>query len=322
MLRYALPFFALSILLLDARPVDACSPPLPGFYSTRPESGARIPSNAKLVLIGENVFNPQITVSQLDVAWSVNAPNVDGPYILDVGALGVTGDITVYATADEPNGQSITAQFTVAAEADTTPPSFGGIESISYEFFEEEPGLCQQGGFVVTAVVPPATDDWAPTHYQLYELLPNDGLQHVGTSYHHEADRISLRAYAGREEGTRCYVAFANDIGGNRAPEMTLGGTCVDLRLGGPDAGVIDGGFLDGGTTNPDASTPGDASTRSDAGTKPPQDSGTGTRLQLDDEGGCGCSTTAGTAGGSDLGSLFLLLGPLLARRRRVVRAE
>jgi MYXO-CTERM domain-containing protein len=174
----------------------------------------------------------------------------------------------------------------------------------------------------VTAVAPPATDDWAPTHYQLYELLPNDGLQHVGTSYHHQADRITLRAYAGREEGTRCYVAFANDIGGNRAPETALEGTCIDLRLGGPDAGVIDGGFLDGGTTNPDASTPGDASTPSDAGTKPRQDSGAGTGLQLDGEGGCGCSTAAGGARSAGLWSLFLLLGPLLARKRRVVRAE
>lgn len=286
----------------------------------RPESQAVIPANAKLALYAENVFNPQITVSQQDVAWMVDAPLEDGLFILDVGSLGVTGEISIYATTDAPGAESVSAEFTVAAEADHTPPMFDGIQAISYEFLEESPGLCQPGGFTVRVEVRPATDDWAPTHYQLYEVQPNDGLRYAGRALHRESgDSIILTTYAGMEEGTRCYLAFANDVGGNRAPQMHLGGTCVDLRRGGQmDAGVVDGGgmdggFLDGGEIGPDASVKPDAAT--DAGTTTQNDTGTGSTLELDDRGGCGCTGARARTGGTGALAAFLLLFPLLALR-------
>jgi hypothetical protein len=263
--------------------IISCSPPPPGFYDTRPVGGAMLPANAKVVLVGYQIWNPQVTVSQLDAIYQVDALIENGIARADIGALGIKGDMTLFATSTDPGAMSVTASFFVADGIDTQAPQFGGIDSLSYEILEDIPGFCSAGGFHVRAHLTPASDDWQTTHYQLYEVLPNDELVWVGSTYHTDSPELSLFAYAGTEEGTRCYVAFATDVAGNTSPDDGRG-RCVDLRYEQPDGGVIDSGLDDGGGD-------GDASPRdsgaNDTGTR---DSGGGGGLTLEEGEGCGCS--------------------------------
>jgi hypothetical protein len=292
-----------------------CSPPPPGFYDTRPPPGSTLPANAQVVLLGYQ-FSPssaQVTISQLDAIYSVTPIIEEGIVRVDVGALGVRGPITLFATSTEPGAMSVQADFTVADEADTTPPPFKGIDSLTYEYMEEDmPGLCWPGGFQVRAQITPATDDWATTHYQLYEVLPNDALRWAGNTHHSESRSLGIVTYPGHDQGTRCYVAFATDVGGNVAPELVRGGLCIDLIIGGSDAGVSDAAEGDSSTFDTGVEDGGvrDTGVKSDAGTL---DSGTGGELELDDRGGCGCTAAERTERASPLW-LLLLIFAVLAR--------
>ncbi len=314
MLRLAAPLTLTIALLFAARPADACVPPLPGFYATRPESGASLPLNAKIVLLGYDVGTAQVTVTQGDTDFVLTPDVQNGIITVDLGGLGLLGDITLYATSTQPGAMSVTANFVVTSTADTTRPDFKGVDSLSYEWFDEEPGLCQVGGFQVRAQITPATDDFGVIYYQLFEVLPNDALIFAGIAYHSDTGPLSIFAHPGVDEGTRCYLAIATDVAGNTAPQVTRGGTCIDLRREGVDAGSDDLGSADDSQVRFDAGAV-DSGSR-DTGVR--ADSGSGS-LELDRDRGCGCSATP-VEGASGLSLFVLILGLALSRSGRAAR--
>jgi MYXO-CTERM domain-containing protein len=257
----------------------------------------------------------QATISTLDAVYQVEPIFEHGIPRVDVGPLNLRGPITLFATANEPNAMSVTADFTIEDVADTTPPTFSGIESLSFEYMESMPGLCWPGGFGVRASFTPAQDDWAPTFYRLFEILPDDALQWVNSGVHVDARSLGLIHYAGYDEVNRCYVAIATDVGGNDAPPTAP--ICIDLAREGSDAGVEDAAQPD--ATIDDTGTTVDTGVR-DTGVRPDAgtvDTGTGGELELDEEGGCGCSSTRH---GSSTASLLLLGLSLVVLYRRAMR--
>jgi hypothetical protein len=271
-------------LVAVAQPAEACSPPPPGFYGVRPPSGSTIPSNAGIVLLAYTLGSAEVTITQEDAVYRVEAATDRGVPVVSIGPLGLHGEITLFATSTDPGGQSITARYVVAGATDDLPPEHDGIERADVEWFEYAPGPCQPGGFQVTVTVPAAKDDWFPTVYFLYELFPNDAVVLAGHAFHQDGEAtIRLYAHPGEQEGNRCYAVTAMDVGLHTTPEIAPFGeiACVDL-VRDADAGVPDARGIDTGT-RPDAEI-------RDAGPKKDTGGGAG-GLELDDPGGCGCST-------------------------------
>ena len=297
-----------------ARPADACSPPAPGFYNAYPLDGTSLPSNAKIAFYAESIFSPEAHVAQLDAIYLAKMDHEDGVLFLDLGELGVRGPITVTAVdADDESATTLNRSYTVLDAVDTEPPTFSGVQELSVEWFEESPGACQLGGYLVTASAETATDNWTPVAYYLREVLPNDAARRVGRAFHPEnAESINIYHHVGDFTGTKCYVMEAIDVGGNRTITSPRRPTCITIGEVSPDAGIpdvviADAGSMDAGKKD---ATVQDAGPKQDTGTK------TGGGLARRQDGGCGCSAHPSSASGSLLG-LVLGLGLLLRKRRR-----
>jgi len=300
-----------------ANPAEACSPPLPGFGQVRPANGATVPANAQIVFNGYDFapFEAQWLDFDFFVPMRVDQLGSLGRIYLDSDVIGPgptppRDPLEIWLhhtgqTAIEP----LQLSYRVDAEAwDQRSPVITGLPSGHWEYREAEPGLCEQGGYVVIIEMPAPYDDWGIVAYQLFESGGPTSPSRVVSTRLAPADSgapVTLVHHTGETPGRHCYGVAAWDVAGN--PLRTPNDLCLDVGLPpGPDAGIIDSGsFGDGGAFN-------DASVQADAGDRRLNPLASGSR-------GCACSAHEAGATAYPLGwwtGLVGLLG-LAARRRR-----
>jgi hypothetical protein len=256
--------------------LTACPAIAPGFTATNPSSGATLPRNARIHLLGPRTDGePLVTIATEDSELRVEPSRVDGLMTVDLTALAVTGTITLHATVDESNADSVTARFFIDDDSDLAPPAdFSGITTLSFRWNGEEPwSSCGPSAeFLVIAAFAPLEEDWETALYQLYEVFDDRDPALIGRTF---GEDLVFTVFGSADgEGVHCYRLVAFDVAGNSAGESAPA-TCINLtRDPETDAGVLDGG----GDIVPDAGPSTDAA---------PRETGD---LELDTP-SCGCSS-------------------------------
>jgi hypothetical protein len=304
-----LPLLSLGLLLglLVPRPADACTPPLPGITDLRPRSGARVPANGLLYVSGYDLWPFSAEYLDFDVFIPLPQPGELGPLgVVYLGPIsqgpvdpgGVQINVTKYV-GDTPQTVSVTLGVDPNT-FDFTPPILGRQVTLLSEWREDQPGLCEPGGWVVTYRTTAARDELGVSAYRLLAARGREALQPVLTQLAplDPTAQVSLVHHAGFEDGVICYRVVAIDVAGNEAESESS--ECVILGES-LDAGVSDAGTIADGGAPADGGPRGDGGALADG-------------LATDD--GCAC-TGARRPAARDLVGLGLLLGLLGLYRRR-----
>lgn len=337
-----------SLVLAPAQRAHACSPPLPGLYSTRPASGGTLPANAAIQFDGYGPSGFEVSLEGVMVTvdgspatltrvealdWSVLAKVTPEP------AAGATINIRGTFCPPENNCQEQALTFTVRAP-DNSVPDVPALEVNLHDHADFLPGVGFCGGDAAASWWFHFKGDTAGAAdaevFHRVEISRNSTFATVFRTLSRVADAADVFTgmhlddnALGNADPTRafCFRAFSVDTAGHRSAFSPS--TCrpchvrVDPQV---DAGSAFGlppepdwtgaDILAGGQcSDVPSSSSGGGSSGTPASSRGGVDGGEDD-LNIDPGPGCGCRGSAGTDAAWGMGLMLAGLAALTGRRR------